>query len=95
MLVSNGGSGFNTDDLMRRDLSKTEWTGWNLTSYATVMYFRRQVKCWEYDTVLVGFCNFQLPIWFAFVVIIVRHIFLDDFLKFNDVFVGKINIHEC
>ena len=37
MLVSYSGNGYTTDDLIRRDLSKVEWAGWHLTSYAIVV----------------------------------------------------------
>ena len=37
MLGSDGGSRYDTDDLMRRDLSKVERAGWHFTSYATVV----------------------------------------------------------
>ena len=37
ILVSVGGSGFNIDDLMRRDVSNVELAGWYFTSFATVV----------------------------------------------------------
>ena len=37
MLVSDGRSGSNIDDLMRINLSKVEWAGFHLISYVTVV----------------------------------------------------------
>ena len=55
---------------------------------------RRQVKSREYNSLLAFCCIFQLPVYFSFGMVIVDHVILGSFLECNDVFFGKINIHE-
>ena len=104
MLVSNCRIGSNSDDLIRRYFNKVEWMGWHLIFYAMVVtlldLFPNQIffvdKSKAGNTIRYWFCCiFQFSVWFTFVVMVVDHVILGSFLEYNDVFFGKINIHEC